>query len=1195
MITNQDIKLVKSERLTDYEDGGGRITGQEVVDGQVNNLFPDISELDRVYGRVSLRKGYVSVLTETTDTLYGVHAAITDPPADDNVNVSIFSTQSWTDERSEAKDRVESYVISGPESLYTLFGDHLTGQRMIRMYCDASAPSPEVGEVYRLSVEKQGYIPNEQYVRVQKLTSRQEQTFTEMVNNVYVDFKKDIIIFELSAALRHDFPGGTPTKQSASTAPTKIRTTQVADAARYYAARPLVMDAHIGDLSVTVDTPYAPLVPSTQSETPIVDAVAGMGKIGHVPSGAAGGLSVTASLTGGAAPSYAAARYLGMGCARQSVTVTIGAVTLTDDGGGNLAPPPGDSSGYTGAVDYSTGLVTINRDRSWSSSVTITAQPAATLTDVAHTLEIPITLSNRGYNYVPNLSPVPAPGTLTVDYRALGKWVRLTDNGKGQLTGRTGEGTGTINYATGSVIVTLGALPDVDASIVFSWGTPAHYTARNSDTDIQKGAIEYTVAAPAIKPSTVTLAWLENNVEKTATDNGLGVLSGNGSGSVDYASGKITFRPTNAPDSNSLITVEYTQQEQYNGIANDSPTGRTYAFRAGEDGITPHYPLKPGRVVVKVSLPMTRGFPPESVEWRDDGAGNLTGVGLEAGTLNYTTGLCEVTIATAISKQFWTVTSYENVASGAYRWNRPVYGWQSYPVPVGALPDPLTFNWSVVESAATDVPQIEEVTHDGVWFDLTPMVADQIVPGSIRFTWAGHTYLDRAGKVYRDVDATTNSGTESGVVEYASGKVTLTDYVTGANTLTVSSLLTVKGSWYATEIFFRTPGSPLKPSSLSVRAVTLDTGETISAVANNSGVLTADYIDGVVEVNAGIVAVRFGALVADADLTADEKAQDWYDVGQVVNGYIWRPRAVVPSTITFNCVVYTFVPLDADILGIDPVRLPQDGRVPIFRPGDVVLVHHTADTSVANPVAGAVTNLRPRVSLVIVKDSDGVALPSNRYTVDLNAGTVTWADPLDLSGYILPVVITHRIEDLALSSDVQITGDIGMVRSLTHDYAANVSYVSSCLLIGDLQARYEHFHDLATFTTWADEPTGSEAAASFNDVLYPVQVTNKGSVEERWRITFTSGSAFNVVGETYGQIATGGTINDDLAPINPQTGVPYFVLDKRGWGGGWATGNTVRFNTKGANSPLWFVRTTLAGAVEQPTDNFKIQIRGDAS
>ncbi len=37
-INNEDVKLYESQRLTDQDDGGGRVTGSEVIDGNVNNL-----------------------------------------------------------------------------------------------------------------------------------------------------------------------------------------------------------------------------------------------------------------------------------------------------------------------------------------------------------------------------------------------------------------------------------------------------------------------------------------------------------------------------------------------------------------------------------------------------------------------------------------------------------------------------------------------------------------------------------------------------------------------------------------------------------------------------------------------------------------------------------------------------------------------------------------------------------------------------------------------------------------------------------------------------------------------------------------------------------------------------------------------------------------------------------------------------
>ena len=44
-IETKDLVLYKSERLTDTDDGGGKYSGQIIVDGQSNNLFNDVSEI----------------------------------------------------------------------------------------------------------------------------------------------------------------------------------------------------------------------------------------------------------------------------------------------------------------------------------------------------------------------------------------------------------------------------------------------------------------------------------------------------------------------------------------------------------------------------------------------------------------------------------------------------------------------------------------------------------------------------------------------------------------------------------------------------------------------------------------------------------------------------------------------------------------------------------------------------------------------------------------------------------------------------------------------------------------------------------------------------------------------------------------------------------------------------------------------
>lgn len=101
-ISATDVKLLKSQRLTDEDDGGGRATGVAVEDGQENNLFPDISRLDRTLGRIGLRKAYAGVLAENADAYLGAHSILTKGPSDPRVSVVLFNSDSQTDERVDA-------------------------------------------------------------------------------------------------------------------------------------------------------------------------------------------------------------------------------------------------------------------------------------------------------------------------------------------------------------------------------------------------------------------------------------------------------------------------------------------------------------------------------------------------------------------------------------------------------------------------------------------------------------------------------------------------------------------------------------------------------------------------------------------------------------------------------------------------------------------------------------------------------------------------------------------------------------------------------------------------------------------------------------------------------------------------------------------------------------------------------------
>ena len=160
-ITQNDIRVFQAQDNTDNDSGGGSRTANEVVDGDINNLFPDISRIDTVSGDVGLRKVFPTVFTDNSDTYFGAHAMIRKVPTDDKVSALLFYTDDPHDRRSSAQNDIESYVVASFKEQFWLFGNHVAGSRAVTFLSEVSTPTPDVGVVYLL---KQGVT--EQYIRI---------------------------------------------------------------------------------------------------------------------------------------------------------------------------------------------------------------------------------------------------------------------------------------------------------------------------------------------------------------------------------------------------------------------------------------------------------------------------------------------------------------------------------------------------------------------------------------------------------------------------------------------------------------------------------------------------------------------------------------------------------------------------------------------------------------------------------------------------------------------------------------------------------------------------------------------------------------------------------------------------------------------------------------------------------------------
>jgi len=92
-----------------------------------------------------------------------------------------------------------------------------------------------------------------------------------------------------------------------------------------------------------------------------------------------------------------------------------------------------------------------------------------------------------------------------------------------------------------------------------------------------------------------------------------------------------------------------------------------------------------------------------------------------------------------------------------------------------------------------------------------------------------------------------------------------------------------------------------------------------------------------------------------------------------------------------------------------------------------------------------------------------------------------------------------------------------------------------------------------------------------------ISLSNIGTVEQDWTLTFTSATAFDLTGDTIGA-AGSGTIGSDFAPDNPDfPGNPWFTIPSAAWGGTWQAGDTVTFTTHPAAVPVWAKLVVPAG------------------
>ena len=175
-----------------------------------------------------------------------------------------------------------------------------------------------------------------------------------------------------------------------------------------------------------------------------------------------------------------------------------------------------------------------------------------------HTQRIRIDEVNATLTQVFQLTPLPAPGTLVIDYWSLGNRYTLTDDGEGKLVG---SGGGAVSYTTGAGTLTLKAIPDIGSLITISHGEPTAYTNRSTQGAAVRApeycwVIEDESDAARVVPGSLTIGYTSAGVVRTVTDDGAGKLAGAATGVIDYFSRTVLLRPTHMPDAGAQLQID---------------------------------------------------------------------------------------------------------------------------------------------------------------------------------------------------------------------------------------------------------------------------------------------------------------------------------------------------------------------------------------------------------------------------------------------------------------------------------------------------------------------------------------------------------------------------------------------------------------------------------------------------------------
>lgn len=1182
VLSASNLLIYPSVRMRKTDDGGGLMTGTPLT-GAVNEMFDPTSEVERVNGGFDARLVYPAVLTTDKSKMYGAYTMVGQAPTMQNVSIIIFKGDHYGEQYDEFLPRVEAYSTPTIESNMTPLGRQLSGSKTVQAYIRTNDELPKVGERYCLYNKS---TDNYEYFRIASIASR-TRTFTDSSG----DFQRLVVTMTTTDSLSSTFQGMDYPVRSKNTSDVQILETQISDSSQYYGIKSLSANATAGSATVTLSSVYEQLVPTSTTNTAYADEVPADNEL-FIP------LNTSQTLHSG---------WLSGGNYYLPYAVVPGSVTLggyEDDGNGNLV-----NGANSIAIDYENGIIYSVP----SGSNTLTGTIAAKASNFAYSTYIPIDQTNQQTEWAPLFDPIPAYGSASISYLVGGTWYTIKDRGDYTLVNGDGEQVGIIN-SDGSCTVSLDDLPDAGSNIVVAW-TPKDYYRTINDNDVGTTVSPETTEGSTvilqsngdsrpIVPESVSVSFSDGDTTKTATDDGSGNLTGDITGVISYSEGIIssadistnevtcTCKRYSATKKNSNIQIVSNTDGSFSGtLGQNIVKGSVLVYLVctgyvDSTGIRTKYNVSRSWGLTgqggyarfgwnstyskSTTIYTGSGSASQLVAMIDDGNGGLMINGERiTGTIDYSTGVFSGKFAPSglLALARSDATANLNLsgakALGVTRVNNRSVRSISY----------FTFDSYATAIYLDDSTEVDDtfIFETGInQFNIlkTKRQPCFAVLNSWKFDANGTTLYEQNGTVYKTYSSSDGFSDSVGTLD-ATGYLNISDSSIDTSNLKITQGVYCYGIDKVTTISGRSPASPVVPQSITVYAVQGD--ETLSATADADGNFQGDF-SGTVNYQTGFFTV------ADADGFSAEQ-------------------------LRLNCTTEAYLPLAQSLIGVDAVRLRPDGKTPIYREGDTVVIHNRASHDLGTAHTGGDTESvgRDDIDRIAIKDANNVDVDATLYDYDLDAGTITWVADLDLSAYTMPLTAYTSREELNRITKLDINGTLTLQNPLARDYPAEGSHVSSCLVTGTLQAiATEPFSQKTWTDVWSDQRIGDEILAKLNVNDYPITLSNDGAVTQDWMIRFDSSTQFKLYAKDLGLIGQFDVLTD-LAPTNPATNKPYFTIPKDAFtasdgSSAWAAGNCIRFNTTGTNIPTWVIKTIQPTTQEQEgNDTFDICFRGDTT